>query len=264
MLFDTHCHLMDDRFREDLPHVIERARAVGVTEIVVPGVDVESSRKALEIAEAYSGVYAAVGIHPEAVGRVSDDDYAAIETMAAHPRVVAIGEIGLDYYWDAAPRDVQRAAFVRQIEMARRLQLPVIVHNRESTGDVLQCLQEAHVEEVGGIMHCFNGSEETAKICLAMGMYLSFGGSITFKNARNVQAVASTVPRDRLLVETDAPYLTPHPHRGTRNEPAYVQLVAQRLAQAQGISYEQICDYTRANALRLFMKIGEGEGQRHG
>lgn len=254
-LFDTHCHLMDDQFDNDLDDVIVKARETGVSHMVIPAVDVQSAHRAIAIAENYEGVYAAVGIHPEAAKDVPDVDFALMEQLAEHEKVVAIGEIGLDYYWDAAPRPEQQEVMRRQIEIAKRVNLPVIIHNRESTADVLTVLKESGASEVGGIMHCFNESLEVAKVCLDMSFYISFGGPVTFKRADDVREVAANIPADRLLVETDSPYLSPHPYRGKRNEPMRVQIVAQKVADVRSESLEAIAETTMQNAMRIFHKV---------
>lgn len=256
-LFDTHCHLVDEAFQSDLEEVLARAMAAGVQSMVIPGVDAASSELAVRLAERHPSLFAAVGIHPESALSAGEQEFATVARLALHPKVVAIGEIGLDYHWDTAPRQVQHDVFARQIQLATEMHLPVIVHNRESTADVLNILRRENVGRVGGVMHCFTGSLETAEECIQMGLFLSFGGPVTFKNARNVHAVAAHVPSEWLLVETDSPYLTPHPHRGTRNEPAMVRLVAEQLAQLRGVEVEALAEQTYANALRLFQKAEE-------
>lgn len=257
MLFDTHCHLMDTQFDEDLETVIARAREGGVHRIVIPAIDVATAHRAISIAEKHDGIYAAVGIHPEAAKDQPDAAFAEIESLAIHPKVVAIGEIGLDYYWDAAPRPEQQEVMARQIEIAKRTHLPIIIHNRDATADTVAVLRQTNARTVGGVMHCFTGSLETARECMEMGFYISFGGPVTFKNAKNVQAVAAEIPLEWLLVETDSPYLAPHPHRGKRNEPMHVRLVAEKMALLQSRSVESIVAATTENALRLFKKISD-------
>lgn len=246
---------MDIQFKQDLSDVIARARDAGVTRIVIPGIDVASSKVAIQIAEDYPGIYAAVGIHPESSMNVTDADFVEIEQMATHPKVVAIGEVGLDYYWETAPRAHQQRVLRAQIAMARNLHLPIIIHNRDATEDVLAVLKTACGGDVIGVMHCFTGSFETAKQCMDLGFFISFGGPLTFKNARNVHEVSAKIPMDALLIETDSPYLTPHPFRGKRNEPAYVQLVAQKLAELRAETLAHVAESTTSNALRLFGKI---------
>ncbi|WP_174520840.1 TatD family hydrolase [Alicyclobacillus acidiphilus] len=256
MLVDTHCHLMDQQFADDLDDVIRRAEAEGIGRMIVPAVDLATAHEVIRIAEAYPNVYAAVGIHPESANDVPASHFDEIERLAKHEKVVAIGEIGLDYYWDSAPHAVQQDVMARQIEIAKRVGLPIIVHNRESTEDIIQLLDRMNVAESGGVMHCFSGSENDARRCLAMGMYISFGGPVTFKKADDVRAVAAVIPDDRILVETDSPYLSPHPFRGKRNEPSRVKIVAQQVADVRNVSLEALAAQTTANALRLFSKVG--------
>ncbi|GLG02423.1 hydrolase TatD [Alicyclobacillus hesperidum subsp. aegles] len=255
-LFDTHCHLMDGQFSDDLDEVIARAREEGVDRVVIPAVDLLTAHAAIRIAEAHEGIYAAVGIHPESAADVKSEVYDEIERLAKHEKVVAIGEIGLDYYWDHAPRPVQQEVMERQIEIAKRVGLPIIVHNRESTEDVITLIAKTQVgTSVGGVMHCFNEREEVLVQCLDLGMYISFAGPITFKKSDDLRALAAKVPPDRLLVETDSPYLSPHPFRGKRNEPARVKLVADTVAYARGESIQTCAEQTWENAHRLFWKV---------
>jgi TatD DNase family protein len=254
MLFDTHCHLMDEQFDNDLNEVIRRAHDAGVNRIVIPGIDVETSKKAIAIAEQFDGIYAAVGVHPEAAKDVPLSAFDVVRELAKHEKVVAIGEIGLDYYWDAAPRDEQQRVMATQIEIAKECGLPVIIHNREATADTVSLLQSVGSAKVRGIMHCFMDTFEIACKCIDMGFFISFGGPVTFKNARNVHEVAPKIPDESILIETDSPYLAPHPYRGKRNEPGYVRLVATRMAELKQMSVEEIADITTRNANRLFGK----------
>jgi TatD DNase family protein len=251
-LFDSHCHLFGEQFRDDLDSVLQRAREHGVTRMVVPAVDAETAQAAIHLAERVDGLYVAAGIHPESLAEWSAEDVTAIEQAAQHPKVVAIGEIGLDYHWDVAPHDVQQEALRMQIQLAKRLHLPVVIHNRESTEDLLKLLEEECGTELTGVMHCFSDTLATARRCLDFGFYISFGGPVTFKNAGELQAVATEIPSDRLLIETDSPYLSPHPMRGKRNEPARVQLVAEKLAELRSVPVEVIAAQTYDNASRLF------------
>ncbi len=252
MLFDTHVHLNDDQFNDDLEEVIERAGLNGVGRVVVVGFDEKTIKRAIELIDAYDFMYAAIGWHPVDAIDCTDNYLEWIEELTAHPKVVAIGEIGLDYHWDKSPKDVQQAVFRRQIQLAKKLDLPIIIHNREATEDVVTILEEEGAEEVGGIMHCFSGSPETAKRCLDMNFYISLGGPVTFKNAVKPKEVAKEVPLDRLLIETDCPYLAPHPFRGKRNEPSYVKLVAEQIAALKEISFDEVAKATTENANRLF------------
>ncbi|MCM3021480.1 TatD family hydrolase [Priestia megaterium] len=252
MLFDTHVHLNAEQYEDDLQEVINRALEKGVQNMVVVGFDEPTIKKAIQIAETYDFIYASVGWHPVDAIDMTDEYLAWIEELAQHPKVVALGEMGLDYHWDKSPKEVQKDVFRRQIRLARKVNLPIIIHNRDATEDVVTILKEEHVEEVGGIMHCFTGSIEVAKQCMDMNMYISFGGPVTFKNAKKPKEVATELPLDKLLIETDCPYLTPHPFRGKRNEPGYVSYVAEQIAELKGITYEELADITTANAKKLF------------
>ncbi|WP_017815543.1 MULTISPECIES: TatD family hydrolase [Paenibacillus] len=252
MLFDTHTHLDSKDFDEDRKEVIERAYAEGVTRMVNVGFDRETIPTTMELVEAYDFIYAAVGWHPVEAITMQPGDLEWIESLCKHEKVVAIGEIGLDYHWDKSPKDVQHRVLREQIGLARSINMPIVIHNREAHEDIVRILREEKASEVGGIMHSFSGSWETAKMCLDMGFHLSFGGPITFKNAKQPKEVLQQVPMDRLLLETDSPYLTPHPYRGKRNESAHVRLVAEAAAELKGVSLEEISEITTKNALTLF------------
>lgn len=252
MLFDTHAHLNAHQFAEDEAEVIKRAQEAGVSNMVVVGFDKETIQSAIRIAETYDFIYAAIGWHPVDAIDMKEEDLKWMEELANHPKVVALGEMGLDYYWDKSPKDVQQEVFRKQIRLAKKVKLPIIIHNREATQDIITILKEEGAAEVGGIMHCFSGSVETAKECIAMNFLISLGGPVTFKNAKKPKEVASEVPLEKLLIETDCPYLAPHPYRGKRNEPAYVKLVAEQIAELKGISYEEVARQTSLNAKKLF------------
>ncbi|CAM3986713.1 TatD family hydrolase [Alkalicoccus chagannorensis] len=252
MLIDTHVHLNADQFAEDAEETIERAREAGVEKMVVVGFDTKTINLAMDLVEKHEDLYAAVGWHPVDAVDCDDEKLAWIEELAGHPKVVAIGETGLDYHWDKSPADVQKDIFRKQLHLARRVQLPIIIHDREAHEDIVEVLQEENAGDIGGIMHCFQGDQKMAEACLDMNFYISFGGPVTFKNAKLPKEVAVTIPDDRLLVETDAPFLAPHPYRGKRNEPAYVKLVAEQLAELRGVSYETLAGQTTANAEALF------------
>ncbi|SFB31530.1 TatD DNase family protein [Lentibacillus halodurans] len=256
MLFDTHVHLNADQFLEDREETIQRAFDTGINYMVVIGFDRKTIPLAIEIAEQHDTIYAAVGWHPVDAVDMTDDDLAWIEELTNHPRVVAIGEMGLDYHWDKSPKDVQKEVFRKQIALAKKVNMPIIIHNREATEDIMNVLQEEDAKEVGGIMHCYNDSAEYVQTFLDMNFYISLGGPVTFKNATMPKDAAVEVPLDRLLVETDAPFLAPHPNRGKRNEPAYVKLVAEKIAELRGISFEELSRVTTENAFTFF-KIDE-------
>ncbi|HLS09025.1 TatD family hydrolase [Lentibacillus sp.] len=252
MLFDTHVHLNADQFLEDRDETIQRAFDAGVKYMVVVGFDRQTIPLAIEIAEEYETIYAAVGWHPVDAVDMTDEDLAWIEKLSAHPKVVAIGEMGLDYHWDKSPKDVQKEVFRKQIALAKKVNMPIIIHNREATKDIMELLQEEKASDVGGIMHCYNDSAEYVQTFLDMNFYISLGGPVTFKNATLPKDVAVEVPLERLLVETDAPFLAPHPNRGKRNEPSYVKLVAEKIAELRDMSFEELSDRTTENAFTFF------------
>ncbi|KQU56854.1 hydrolase TatD [Bacillus sp. Leaf406] len=252
MLFDTHVHLNAEQFDEDVEEVIARAKEAGVENMVVVGFDRPTIERAMELVETYDFLYASVGWHPVDAIDMKDEDLDWIEEWTKHPKVVALGEMGLDYHWDKSPEDVQKDVFRRQIRLAKKVKLPIIIHNREATQDIVDILKEEEASEVGGIMHCFSGSPEVAKECVDMNFYISLGGPVTFKNARKPKEVAKEIPLEKLLVETDCPYLAPHPNRGKRNEPAYVRLVAEQIAELKEISIEEVEAATTLNAKKLF------------
>ncbi|ATO49464.1 MULTISPECIES: TatD family hydrolase [Brevibacillus] len=252
MLFDTHAHLNAEQFDEDRDDVIARAQANGVSTIVNVGFNRETIPTTMELAEKYDFIYAVVGWHPQDAITMKEQDLEWLEELSKHPKVVGLGEMGLDYYWDTSPRDVQAEVFRKQIRLARKLQMPIIIHDRDAHQDIIDILREEKAGEVGGIMHCFSGSYELAKMALDMNFYISFGGPLTFKNAKKPKEVAAKIPLERLLIETDCPYLTPHPFRGKRNESAYVKYVAEEMAQIHGLPYEELAKITADNARRLF------------
>ncbi len=254
MLVDTHAHLDDERFDADRDAVIERAIEAGVAFIINPGTDLDSSRRAVGLAEKYDCVYAAVGVHPHETASLADKAYAALRELADHEKVVAIGEVGLDYYRDRSPREKQREAFRKQLDLAAELDLPVIVHTREARADLEEMLRDASSSgNLRGVLHCYSGGLEWAERAVRMGFHLGLGGPLTHENATGLREVAAQIPDERLLLETDCPYLPPLPHkRSERNEPAYVRLVAERLAGIRKVSYEDVCRVTGLAAARLF------------
>ncbi len=251
-MIDSHAHLDDRRYDGDREQMLQRAREAGVERFVTIGCDLATSRAAVELADRYPFVYATVGVHPHEVRHIQDGWYDELRGLARHPKVVAYGEIGLDYHYDHSPRDVQRARFREQARLARELGLPIVVHTREAQEDTIAVLTEERASEPGGVFHCFSGDARLAKDALALGFYLSFSGVLTFQNATMLREIAATVPMDRLLIETDCPYLTPVPHRGKRNEPAFVGFVARTLATIKSVSAEEIDRVTSENARRLF------------
>lgn len=277
-LVDTHCHLDAAQFDEDRAAVIQRARAAGVQWIVVPGIDLQHCRQAVALAEAEQDIYAAVGIHPNDSDKFDAHTAAALRDMAQHPKVVAYGEIGLDYYWDKVPQQQQWRVFEAQLALAAELGLPVIIHSRDSNEDVATIL-EAWVNGAAfarsplaarpfaGVLHAYGGDQALAERAYGWNFVLSLGGPVTFKNAKSLHALVPHLRRDRLMLETDAPYLTPHPHRGKRNEPAYVALVCEQLAALYGIEPEDVARESSAVAARFFgleEKIPAAERQAEG
>jgi len=250
MYFDTHAHYDDRRFDSDRQTLLEGLSGHGITHVVNPGSNLKNSRKAVELAKAYPFLYAAVGVHPHDSRTMDERSIGTLEALSRHPKVVAIGEIGLDYHYDNSPRDVQRVYFREQMDLARRLGLPVIIHEREATADALEIV--ADYKDLTGVFHCFSGSVETAKVLLDQGWYLSFTGVITYKNARKSHEVIRYMPRDRIMIETDAPYLSPIPHRGQRNSSLYLPYVAQAVAELLEISLEEAAHLTMGNGKRCF------------
>lgn len=253
MLIDTHAHLNDRKFEKDFEGVIKRAKASDVNKIINIGYDLPSSLKAVEQAENHEMLFAAVGVHPHDAKDADETVFEELYNLCRNSRkVVAVGEIGLDYYRNLSSKEVQKKVFVYQINLAKQVNLPIVVHDRDAHGDTLKILKDEPAGRIGGVLHCFSGSWEMAKDCIDMGFYISIAGPVTFSNARRLQEVAKNIPLERLLIETDCPYLTPQPHRGKRNEPAYVIHVAEKIAELKGISYETLADATTKNAEELF------------
>ena len=251
MLFDSHAHIDDEKFDNDRAEVIARAFESGVTGFVNVGACMASSARSVALAEEYEKIYAAVGIHPHDAENALESDYEKLATWSRHKKVVGIGEIGLDYYYDLSPREVQRKVFIRQIDVARQTDMPIIIHDRDAHGDILEILKK-EAKGVTGILHCFSGSLEMAKEIIKLGFYISIAGPVTFKNAAKLPEIVANVPLERLLIETDCPYLTPQPYRGKRNEPAYVRLVAEEVASLRGMEFLDLAVATRENAQRIF------------
>lgn len=250
-LIDTHAHLHLQHFDEDRQEVIQRAVEAGVTKMISIGTDTASSGQSIELAEKYDSVFAAVGIHPTDCAHASDKDFEEIRKLAQHPRVVAIGEIGLDFYWKTVTPEVQRRVFVHQLALAREMDKPVIIHNREAGEAILETLHAENIRELRGVFHCFSEDFDFAQRVLDLGSHISFIGNLTYKKS-TLPDVAARIPLERIMLETDAPFMTPVPHRGKRNEPAYVVHVAEKLAQIKKISVEEIAQATTGNAQRLF------------
>jgi len=253
-IVDSHCHLDLEDFREDLPAVIERAREAGLVAMVCvgSGADVATAERAVALAEKEPDVFAAIGIHPHDAEKILPEFWPALERLAQHPRVVGIGETGLDYFYDHSPRERQIDVFQDFLRLATRVQRPVICHVRDAHDDATRILHGGPLPDAGGVIHCFSGNVEDAGRYLDLGLYLSFAGVLTFKKADDLRKAAAYAPLERILVETDSPYLAPIPHRGHRNEPSYVAKTLETLAQVRGVSYSRVADATTANAYRLF------------
>lgn len=250
-MFDTHAHYDDAAFDPDRDEILSALGAAGVACVVDPGCTVESSRRALELAERYAFLYAAVGIHPEECAGAAGAEFDAVRELAKHPKAVAIGEIGLDYHWERnPPKELQREVFRRQLRLAEELDLPVIVHDRDAHGDALSLVRE--FPNVRGVFHCYSGSREMARELLKMGWYLGFDGPVTYPNARRAREVAEITPPERMLLETDSPYLAPELHRGERNDSRNLHLVAAKLAEWKGVSPAELEEITQRNAVNFF------------
>ncbi len=253
MLIDSHTHLDDLRYDTDRDNVLQRAQTAGIEAIVTIGCDLATSQAAVALAHAHPNIFATIGVHPHEAKEIGEGWYESFRSLAQHPKVVAYGEIGLDYHYDHSPREIQRQRFREQIHLARELALPLVIHTRETQEDTMMILREESAVDVGGVFHCFSGDMWLAKDALDLGFYLSFSGVLTFKNATMLRDIAKTVPLDRLMVETDCPYLAPVPYRGKRNEPAYVQYVAETLAEIRGNgSVESVARATVENTKRVF------------
>jgi TatD DNase family protein len=252
MLIDTHAHLNDRRFERDRKEVIRQCIDDGVVCVINAGSNISSSIKSIGLAGEYSFIYATVGIHPHDAKTADENSVELLRSLAKKDKVVALGEIGLDYHYDFSPRDRQKKVFRDQLNLARELKMPVVIHDRESHGDILKILKEEKASEIGGVMHCFSGSKEVARECMDMDFYISIAGPVTFENAWRAKEVAEYIPLDRILIETDCPYLTPVPHRGKRNYPGYVKYVAEEICRIKGIEFDQLMEAVAANTKKIF------------
>jgi len=252
MLIDSHAHLEMPDFRKDLEAVIQRAQESGVGYIFTVGTEKRDWRRALEIAHAQSSIYAILGVHPHNAKEIDDQTYPSLKKLCQDEKVKAYGEIGLDFFRNLSPRDVQLKRFREQIGLAKELGLPIVVHDREAHQETLEILKSEKADECGGIIHCFSGDYEMAKSCIVMGFYISISGSITFNNAERFREIVKKLPLESLLVETDAPFLTPVPFRGKRNEPSYVRYTAQKVAEIKKIPFDRVAEVTTENAFRVY------------
>jgi TatD DNase family protein len=260
-LVDTHCHLNFEAFVDDLELVIQRARQADIKRIINPAIDIQSSQEITALAGALEPVFSAVGVHPNSAGTWQHDTQKHLTNLCAMPKNVAVGEIGLDYYWDAAPRTVQQKIFKQQLELAGELNLPVIIHNRDATQDVLRILSEyvTQLKEIGsplqhrpGVLHSFSATIDDALSAISMNFFIGITGPVTFKKAESLRNLVAEIPPESLLLETDAPFLTPHPHRGKRNEPAYVRYIAEKIGEITGRTLIEVGEITTKNAEKLF------------
>jgi TatD DNase family protein len=250
-LFDTHAHILDDQFKEDLDQVIRNIYD-NMALVVNIGCNLEDCPRTVALAEQYDKLYAAVGLHPEDVKTYTPEGWDMICRLAEHPKVVGIGETGLDYYWDTSTKDAQKVLFEQHIDLAKQLHKPLVIHDREAHGDTLEILKRTNAKEVGGILHAFSGSVEMAMEVIKLGFYIGLGGPVTFKNARKAVEVAQAIPLEYLVIETDCPYMAPVPFRGKRNEPMLVQHTAAKIAELRGISVEELIEATYQNGKRIY------------
>jgi TatD DNase family protein len=261
-LIDSHCHLDFPDFADDLDAVVARARAAGVEKMITIGTRLDKAHRLAEIAEAYDGVYFTVGTHPHEAASEAARDFATLRRLAAHRKCVGVGEAGLDYHYNYAPPEVARKVFRAHIALARELDLPLVIHTREAEADTAAILKEEMEQgPLKAVLHCFTSSRALADAALDLGLSISFAGVVTFKKSDDLRAIARDAPLDRILVETDAPYLAPVPHRGRRNEPAFVALTARALAEARGMAPDALAEITRANTLSLFSRVEAPEGR---
>ena len=254
MIFDTHAHYDSQQFDEDREELLLSMEANGVGTIVNSGASWDSVTEVVELAQKYPFMYAAVGVHPDEVGALDDERFEYMKTQCKKDKVVAVGEIGLDYYWDNESHDVQKKWFIKQLELARELDLPVIIHSRDAAADTLEIMKE-YGQGLRGVIHCFSYSIELAREYVKMGYYIGIGGVVTFKNGRKLKEIAAEIPLERILLETDCPYLAPVPFRGKRNCSAYISYVAQEIANLKGISYEEVVAQTEKNGKELFQIV---------
>lgn len=255
MIWDTHAHIDDSRYAEDFQEVITRIKSAGISRVNNIGYDLPSSERSVKLAQEYDFIYAAIGIHPHDAEGVTEETWHELLKLAKQAKVLAWGEIGLDYYRDLSPRPAQKEVFIQQIKLANQVGLPIVIHDRDAHKDILEIVT-AHPPQNGGVFHCYSGSWEMAEILLKQGFYLSFAGPVTYKNARHTVEVAKYAPLDRILVETDSPYLTPEPHRGKRNEPTYVREIVKKLAEIKNLDFEDVAAQTMHNAETVFRLKG--------
>lgn len=257
MIFETHAHYDDDRFKEDRDATIKRVYESGVNPIINVGASIDSTKTTLELARKYDFIYAAVGVHPSEIADLNDETFAWLKEQTAWEKTVAIGEIGLDYYWDKEPQvqENQRYWFRRQLDLAKETGLPVIIHSRDAAEDTMEIMKDAAKQDIPGVIHCYSYSPEMAKEFIKMGYYIGVGGVVTFKNAKKLVETVAQIPLERILLETDCPYMAPEPHRGTRNDSSNIPYVIAKIANIKGVSPEEVENITRSNAFALFSGV---------
>lgn len=252
MIFDTHAHYDDEQFDEDRDELLASMQACGVEAVTNIGASLATSQNTIELTKKYPFVYGAIGVHPNEVEDLNEDGIAWLKENSALPKIVAIGEIGLDYYWDEPGREVQKKWFLRQLELAREVKLPVVIHSRDAAKDTLDIMKSFHAENLGGVIHCFSYTKEMAREYLNMGFYLGIGGVVTFKNAKKLKEVVEYMPMEQMVLETDCPYLSPVPNRGKRNSSLNLPYVVEEVARLKGISADEVIEITNRNAKTMY------------
>lgn len=253
MIFESHAHYDDAKFDDDREAILSGLTTQGIEYVMNIGSSVEACHKTVELANRYDFIYAALGLHPEELQNVTEEDYEwIVSQIQNHPKVKAVGEIGLDYYWDSVPREVQKEWFERQIELARKEKLPMVIHSRDAAADTYDMMSALSCKDIGGVVHCFSYSVEEARKYLEMGMYIGVGGVVTFKNGKKMKEVVEYTPMEYILIETDSPYLAPEPNRGHRNSSLNLPYIAQAIAQIKKISYDEVVEITNQNARRMY------------
>ncbi len=251
-IFDTHAHYDDEAFDEDREELLAQLPQQGIAKVVNIGASLASCKRTIELMERYDYIYGAIGVHPSDTAELTEESFAWLKEQCQLEKCLAVGEIGLDYYWDEPDREIQKKWFIRQLQMARELQLPVVIHSREAAKDTIDIMKEQKAEEIGGVVHCYSYTKETAKTFLDMGFYFGIGGVVTFKNAKKLKEAVEYIPMDRIVIETDCPYLAPDPNRGKRNSSLNLPYVIKEIAALKGLTEEQVKEITWENAHRLY------------
>lgn len=251
-IFDTHAHYDDEAFDEDREELLAELPGQGIARVVNVGASLASCQKTMELMDRYDYIYGAVGVHPSETGELNEENFKQIQEWCSHEKCLAVGEIGLDYYWDEPEREIQKKWFVRQLDLAREVKLPVVIHSREAAKDTADIMTAEHAEEIGGVVHCYSYTKETAKIFLNMGFHFGIGGVLTFKNAKKLKEAVEYIPMDRIVLETDCPYLAPEPNRGKRNSSLNIPYVVTAMSQLKGISEEEVRKAAWENAIKLY------------